>query len=100
MRHISLQILLNIPKWEENDHQNSNLSHNGRNICVMSLMVAISSMCHMVFDPNMLDQSYSKTEKNDFPVFRGGGYRVTKTLHYADQGGEQSEHLTRNSIIS
>ena len=53
MRHISLQILLNIPKWEENDHQNSNLSHNGR--------------------------------------------KVTKTLHYADQGGKQSEHLTRIS---
>lgn len=56
---------------------------------VMSLMVAISSMCHMVFDPNMLDQSYSKTAKNDFSVFQGGeegggGYRVTKTLCYAD----------------
>ena len=45
---------------------------------VMFLMVAISSMCNMVFDPTMLDQTYSKIVKKDFSVFmgRGGGVRV------------------------
>jgi hypothetical protein len=55
---------------------------------VMFLMVAISSMCNMVFDPTMLDQTYSKIVKKDFSVFRGRG------------GGLESEHLICNSIIS